>query len=291
MEQPPLIRTATTICVIHDGQPHNLDSTHPNWDMANEAIINSDWEQLVKCLDIKGAVREYTKGRYEITDGGAFYEGERIPGLLEERLIGMMREGSDFNFLLNFHKRLQANPSFRAVNELFEFLDRENIPIGPDGCFYAYKGVKDDLTDVWSGKFNNAPGTINEMPRNQVDDNRKQHCSHGFHVGSMEYATSWGPTVVIVKVDPADAVSVPEDCNCQKLRVCKYEVVSVYDKPLPSTTYDHRPAEVPNGYDLYVCVLDEEDEDDIDDDDYYSASVPSWKSQPRDAKGRFLPKK
>lgn len=31
---------------------------------------------------------------------------------------------------------------------------------------------------------------------------------------------------MIVKVNPVDAVSVPHDCKYQKLRVCKYEVVS-----------------------------------------------------------------
>ena len=32
--------------------------------------------------------------------------------------------------------------------------------------------------------------------------------------------------VVIVKVNPKDVVSVPHDCNCQKLRTCAYTVVA-----------------------------------------------------------------
>ena len=34
---------------------------------------------------------------------------------------------------------------------------------------------------------------------------------------------------MIVKIDPSDVVSVPHDCDCQKLRTCKYEVVSLHE--------------------------------------------------------------
>ena len=34
---------------------------------------------------------------------------------------------------------------------------------------------------------------------------------------------------MIVKIDPADVVSVPNDCECQKLRTCKYVVVSLHE--------------------------------------------------------------
>jgi hypothetical protein len=47
------------------------------------------------------------------------------------------------------------------------------------------------------------------------------------HAGSLSYATGFGPTHVIVKIDPADVVSIPTDCSCQKLRTCAYEVVAL----------------------------------------------------------------
>jgi hypothetical protein len=63
------------------------------------------------------------------------------------------------------------------------------------------------------------------MPRGKVDDDFRRGCSFGFHVGTREYATSWGPRTMLVKVDPADVVSVPSDCECQKLRTSRYTVV------------------------------------------------------------------
>jgi acyl carrier protein len=55
------------------------------------------------------------------------------------------------------------------------------------------------------------------------------------HVGSLEYAKGWGQRVVLVEVDPADVVSVPSECSCQKLRCCKYVVLAEYTGPMPDT--------------------------------------------------------
>jgi hypothetical protein len=70
------------------------------------------------------------------------------------------------------------------------------------------------------------------MPRSSVDDDFRNHCSYGFHVGTLEYATKWGPRCVLVKVDPADVVSVPSSCECQKLRTSRYTVVCEYQGAL-----------------------------------------------------------
>ena len=34
---------------------------------------------------------------------------------------------------------------------------------------------------------------------------------------------------MVVEIDPRDVVSVPHDCECQKLRTSKYVVVGVYE--------------------------------------------------------------
>ena len=86
-----------------------------------------------------------------------------------------------------------------------------------------------------SGKFDNTPGRVHEMKRNDVDDDARVACSNGFHVGSLEYATGFGPKCVIVEVDPADVVSVPFDCDGQKMRVSKYRVVCDYKGALNGT--------------------------------------------------------
>jgi hypothetical protein len=84
---------------------------------------------------------------------------------------------------------------------------------------------------------NNVGDTI-EVKRWDVDDNRDNGCSFGLHVGSMDYATTWGEKTLVVKVNPADVVSVPTDCGCQKCRVSKYEIIDAYENEIKSAITD-----------------------------------------------------
>jgi len=74
--------------------------------------------------------------------------------------------------------------------------------------------------------MDNSPGTIVEMERNQVDDNKDQTCSTGLHFCGMSYLSCFGgDRTVIVKINPADVVSIPSDYNEAKGRACRYEVI------------------------------------------------------------------
>ena len=43
---------------------------------------------------------------------------------------------------------------------------------------------------------------------------------------------------MVVEIDPQDVVSVPNDCDCQKLRTCKYKVVDHFKTKMPDTICD-----------------------------------------------------
>jgi hypothetical protein len=151
-----------------------------------------------------------------------------------------------------------GNPSANSVDQLYNFLEYRSLPITADGKFLAYKGVKNDFysktgnkdTMVAEGTVNdqyqiyNGVGETIEVARNYVDDNKENTCSFGLHVGSYDYANSWAGSdgrLLVVEVDPADAVSVPIDCERQKLRVSKYRVISDITperKEIASTVYD-----------------------------------------------------
>jgi hypothetical protein len=144
--------------------------------------------------------------------------------------------------------RLMDNPSKRAVDELYRFLEACDLPITNDGHFLAYKRVRGDFTDIHSGRFDNSVGAKPRLRRNEVDEDSNRTCSHGLHVCSAAYLPHFGSgpgnRVVVVKVDPADVVAVPQDYNNAKMRVCAYEVVedvtdqfdfdNSYDGVLPS---------------------------------------------------------
>ena len=78
------------------------------------------------------------------------------------------------------------------------------------------------------------------MNRRQVSDNCEEGCAAGLHVGTYEYANDWAGNdgvVLLVKFDPADIVSVPNDCNYSKMRVSKYTVVSIAREQLEEEVY------------------------------------------------------
>lgn len=152
----------------------------------------------------------------------------------------MATNGEDPTSLFRFHERLSKNPSWRSVQQLFQFLNHANIPFTKDGCFLAYKSVRSDYKDVHSGSWDNKPGAVNEMPRNQISDDPQQACHEGFHVGALSYARDFsGSKMVVCKVDPADVVCVPYDSSQEKMRVCKYKVIGEWSgQPLDSLLHD-----------------------------------------------------
>ena len=79
------------------------------------------------------------------------------------------------------------------------------------------------------------------MNRRKVSDDCNQGCGQGLHVGTYDYACSWagsGGKVVLVRFDPADIVSVPSDCQHQKMRVSNYTVLSVARDIIEEDVYD-----------------------------------------------------
>jgi hypothetical protein len=141
-------------------------------------------------------------------------------------MITMLQEGFPIEPMVVFMENLMSNPSRQAVQELYGFLEKNNLPITPDGHFLAYKKVRDDYLDCHSGTMDNSVGRIVEMERNEVDDNRNNTCSAGLHFCGHSYLAHFGGArTVIVKINPRDVVSIPSDYNDAKGRACRYEVV------------------------------------------------------------------
>jgi len=189
----------------------------------------------------KNAVSK-TEG-FEVIDDHIFYKGEQLPAALEKKVLSIMAEGLPLTHFEKLWENILENPACHVVNEsgFYDFLEYKELPITEDGCFLAYRGVKEDYysvsgslsTKVLQGKVNeqgqiyNGIGEVIEVRRSGVSDNRNVHCHEGsLHIGSLDYATNWARKLVIVKVNPKDVVSVPNDCGCQKCRVSKYEVVA-----------------------------------------------------------------
>jgi len=183
------------------------------------------------------------------------YNDEELGGVVVDRIIQFMDEGLPVDSLAKFVVRLMANPSFNSRKQLYSFLEALKMPITCEGTFLACKGVRGDYKDCHTGTIDNRPGApIKRMERSDVDDNPDNHCSSGYHCGSWKYSSSFGARTVLVEVDPADVVSVPNDFNAQKCRVTFYKVLSDLTVPINGPLKDVNPP---------VETVDEVEEDDI----------------------------
>jgi len=232
----PYIYQGESLTIFIEGVQHTIDrKTHPNFDKVIAAMRDEDWDAIPDLVDMSRAIANFTSdnGDIEVKDGDVYYLGRPFHNAMTDRLLSMLEEGFPVDALCNFLSRLKENPSKRAVDELYGFLEKNSLPLTPDGYFLAYKRVRGDYTDIHSGKFDNTPGQICSMPRNEVNEDKDQTCSSGLHFCSLEYLPNFGRSsgnrVVILKINPRDVVSIPSDYNNAKGRTCRYEVVSEHN--------------------------------------------------------------
>ena len=224
----PFILQGSNVTVVIDGKPHTISKTHVTYQKVVDAIKAQDWPTVKSIIDPVKVVLNYGAGNISVKGDQLFWKGQPFAGVLASRMITMLQDGFTIEPMVLFMHNLMKNPSKRSVDELYGFLEKNSLPITPDGYFLAYKKVRRDFKDIHSGTMDNSPGTIVEMERNQVDDNKDQTCSTGLHFCGLSYLDHFGGSdsrVVIVKIDPRDVVSIPSDYNGAKGRACRYEVI------------------------------------------------------------------
>lgn len=221
------------ITAVLDGKVHVVNTDHSNYQKILDSVKAQDWNTFLDLTDLTRKVKDFIlNSDVQIVDGIIIYKGEAIHNTLTKRVIKFMKEDLPFKPLLNFLVNLMENPSYRAVNELYDFLDVGELPITEDGHFLAFKNVRADFKDIHSGTFDNSVGSICEMPRHKVDEDKDRTCSSGLHFCSIAYLPHFsdfnGGHTMIVKINPKDVVSIPADYNNTKGRACRYEVVGEY---------------------------------------------------------------
>jgi hypothetical protein len=265
---PAYLINGDNVSVFTNGRQYVANRhTHPNFENIIESIKNKDWDNLPTLFDVKMAISQFTQGMVEIVDNQLYYNNALLNNVLTERILEMFRNGFDVAPMSLFLQNLMLNPSRTSVEELYLFLEATTLPITEDGHFLAYKKVRDDFRDIYTGKFDNSPGQVVREERNKVDDQRDNTCSNGLHFCSLSYLRHYGTAssnrVVIVKINPKDVVSIPSDYNNAKGRCCEYTVVGEYMNYTP---------EVGDAFNKpvysYRDIVTEFTDDDYTDDEY-----------------------
>jgi len=244
------IITDDSLVFYHQGKEYVANGDNLNFPHIKAALLEQNYDRAIRLMDPQSVLEEIIEDTdLSIKDKVLYYKEDRVNDEIERRLIATLQDGhNNVVPILNLLENLYQNPSKRSREMVYSFIQHRGMPILEDGTFVGYKGVSEDYKDKHSGNWDNIVGTTNKMPRRECDDDPNNHCAAGFHVGSKDYADSWGGRtghLMAVNWNPKNAVAVPNDHNCEKLRVCEYTVIAevtdrtvYYDRELYSFDSD-----------------------------------------------------
>jgi hypothetical protein len=188
------------------------------------------------------AINSFGDGKVGFEEGELFYvnqsgEKSNVDTKLTAKIKSLIHAGASAEILVKFLDNLIGNPDRRAVQDFYDFLIVNNLAMTDDGHFLAYKIVRDDFKDLYTGTMDNSPGKVVSMDRSKVNPDPNHTCSYGLHICSKDYLPHYGgfygsgakSKILVVKVNPADVVAFPKDYRNAKARVCSYTVLGTIE--------------------------------------------------------------
>lgn len=208
-------------------------------------------------------VADVSDGRLSIRGSRVFFDHDPVDPTLEAHILRLLNEDgsprnlSNWKAFAKFVEKLYANMDAHIRDQFFGWLSYESFTgsgftLTKDGNLIGYKGCAGTPEmpvsvhhgpaivdgEPVNGAVPNVIGSTVEMARSKVTNDPRVGCAAGLHVGTYDYAKGWARGVLLtVEVDPRDVVSVPTDCDAQKIRVCRYKVIDSVEQKIESTGY------------------------------------------------------
>lgn len=244
--------SVVTAIIPGEAAPLVARSDHPNFAAIVAACVAGESDGLADLFDASTAVSEHFERlseRVTVANGRIYLDGDEIDNSLTAQVLRFLDAGiEDWQPLVAFFEKVQANPSDHSREQLYDWLNAHDFTLTPEGDIVGYKGVRKTADgqlvsgftgnaivdgEKVSGHIPNEVGSVVEMPRGQVAFDPATACSTGLHVGTFDYARGYAQGAMLkVTVNPRDVVSVPTDAQGEKVRVCRYRVVEVIDAPV-----------------------------------------------------------
>ena len=223
MTEHPYMLSNKTVTIILNGKQFTYTSSQPYFDELKKLLSQPNnkiqWNKVVDIINAEEHLINYTGKNISVCNGRFYYKNtegttiELAENAIINRILDMQNKRKPFDNMLKFLDNLAANPDIIAINELYLFLSDCDMPITDDGHFLAYKKIRKDYTDCYTGTICNKVGSLVTMLRENVDNDRTRTCSNGLHFcakGYLPHFSSSDDIVVAVKVNPADVVSSPD---------------------------------------------------------------------------------
>lgn len=230
------IVTMNSVMFTVNGVGYLAHQDNPNFRSIVDACLAGNFVEARDLVNVGVAIEDFFEGNVSVVGGSVFYKDRVVENSVCHRILHALKNRLSPKPLMRFLDKLMQNPSMNSVKQLYNFLNHNGIPINDDGNILAYKAVRSDLLDKHSATIKNEIGKTISVPRNEVSDDPHSACSFGLHVGALSYVrdfASRGDRIIICEVDPANVVSVPNDANGTKMRVCEYKVLSFFEGELP----------------------------------------------------------
>ncbi len=221
------------ISIMVNGTPFTIYAADARYAKVLEVIKAKTWNKLESVINTAKTIALFTAGEVQVLDGVVSYAGNPVNNTVVNKILDFYKNGFPYEPLCRFLDKLMLNPSKWSTEQLYNYLERYKLPITDEGNFLGYKAVTSDFKDKYSRTVDNNVGANPKMPRNQCVDDHNIGCAQSFHLGNIDYVSSFGggdDNVILVEVNPKDVVSCPIDCEYQKLRVCEYKVISLVGK-------------------------------------------------------------
>lgn len=222
--KPKFILTGDVVSFFHNGQSYSTSRANPMFETVVTHLKSGNTEKSVELVNIANTIDAASQGVIKNQGGSLKFNNMDLNETVQDWLIKNMGSGKPaVNAVVNFLGRVKNNPNPGSIEQLWRFLKTHDLILLPDGRMIAYKYVRADFKDQYSGTMDNSVGKEVTMPRESVTYDPNQTCSSGLHFASWEYLSS-KPNIVEVLVCPSDVVSIPTDAKDMKARCCKYFV-------------------------------------------------------------------
>lgn len=155
-----IIANDGNVTAVVAGEVYTFGKSHPRYERLIQHLKINNVEHFEATYDVVSQINEYCDGYVSAKNGKMQWDGITMPDMFTSTIMDMIQQGYPFEPMLNFLDNMSQNPSDHAIVELFDFMENKNMPITPDGHFLAYKAVKSDYMDIYSGTFDNHVGNI-----------------------------------------------------------------------------------------------------------------------------------
>ena len=150
-----LTNASLTVIVDNGAKIISIRNDNPKWselielvkqfDVTPEGKLFGPEDKLLNMLSLKAIVEDYTVGRLSVNATGVTYNGNPIHTVDADRVMAFLRDNLPYKPIANYIERKMKNPSARAINEMYNFLEHKGIPLTIRGTFLTYKNVTMDF--------------------------------------------------------------------------------------------------------------------------------------------------